>query len=358
MPLVLLILLPFLGSLVAAVLPANARNTESTLAGLIAVACTVQVAMCFPEIAAGEVLRQDIAWLPSLGLNLVIRMDGFAWMFCMLVLGIGSLVVLYARYYMSAADPVPRFFSFLLAFMGAMTGVVLSGNIIQLAFFWELTSLFSFLLIGYWHHRQDARRGARMALTVTGTGGLCMLAAAMAGDSAEARRLAQVEARAADLETRAVAALAAGCEDLAREAAEAITSLEAERDALRAARATFAAEVVRMRTVLADATRRQAALERGRRVAAASEAVRRLRRTEGVRDRATLREAEATLARLQRIQAEATDTDDALAAIETPEETLAERLEREGFGPRTRPSSDDVRARLRSRAEAARAASA
>lgn len=184
-----------------------------------------------------------------------------------------------------------------------------------------------------------------------------MLAAAMAGDSAEARRLTQVEARAADLETRAVAALAAGREDLAREAAEAITSLEAERDALRAARATFAAEVVRMRTVLADATRRQAALERGRRVAAASEAVRRLRRTEGVRDRATLRDAEATLTRLQRIQAEATDTDDALAAIETPEEALAERLEREGFGPRTRPSSDDVLARLRSRAEAARTAS-
>ncbi|RYF25703.1 MAG: monovalent cation/H+ antiporter subunit A [Comamonadaceae bacterium] len=176
MPLILLILLPFIGSLLAAVLPANARNTESTLAGVIAVFCTVQVAMCFPEIAAGEVLRQEIAWLPSLGLNLVVRMDGFAWMFCMLILGIGSLVVLYARYYMSPADPVPRFFSFLLAFMGAMTGVVLSGNIIQLAFFWELTSLFSFLLIGYWHHRQDARRGARMALTVTGTGGLCMLA--------------------------------------------------------------------------------------------------------------------------------------------------------------------------------------
>jgi len=176
MPLVLLILLPFLGSVLAALLPTNARNTESTLAGVIAVFCTVQVAMCFPEVAAGGVLRQEIPWLPSLGLNLVIRMDGFAWMFCMLVLGIGSLVVLYARYYMSAEDPVPRFFSFFLAFMGAMTGVVLSGNIIQLAFFWELTSLFSFLLIGYWHHRKDARRGARMALTVTGTGGLCMLA--------------------------------------------------------------------------------------------------------------------------------------------------------------------------------------
>ncbi|MBN9338549.1 MAG: monovalent cation/H+ antiporter subunit A, partial [Comamonadaceae bacterium] len=176
MPLVSFILLPFLGSLLAALLPANARNTESTLAGLIALTCAVQVALLFPEIADGGVLRQDIAWLPALGLNLVVRMDGFAWMFCMLVLGIGSLVVLYARYYMSAADPVPRFFAFLLAFMGAMVGVVLSGNLIQLAFFWELTSLFSFLLIGYWHHRKDARRGARMALTVTGTGGLAMFA--------------------------------------------------------------------------------------------------------------------------------------------------------------------------------------
>lgn len=184
------------------------------------------------------------------------------------------------------------------------------------------------------------------------------LAAAIAGDSAEARRLAEVEARAADLESRAVAALAAGREDLAREAAEAIASLETERDALRTARATFSGEVARLRAVLADATRRQAALERGRRVAAASEAVRRLRLTDSVGERANLRQAEATLARLQRIQAEATATDEALVAIETPEETIADRLEREGYGPRTRPSSDDVLARLRSRVEAVRSASA
>ncbi|HQQ70385.1 MAG TPA: monovalent cation/H+ antiporter subunit A [Alicycliphilus sp.] len=176
MSLILLVTLPFLGSLLAALLPANARNAESTLAGLVALLCTVQVALSFPEVANGGVLRQEIAWLPSLGMNLVLRLDGFAWMFCMLVFGIGALVVLYARYYMSPADPVPRFFSFFLAFMGAMAGVVLSGNLIQLVFFWELTSLFSFLLIGYWHHRKDARRGARMALTVTGTGGLCLLA--------------------------------------------------------------------------------------------------------------------------------------------------------------------------------------
>ncbi len=176
MSLTLLVLLPFIASVMAALLPSNARNTESTLAGLVALWCCVQTALYFPQIAEGGVLREEIQWLPALGLNLVLRMDGFAWMFCMLVLGIGALVVLYARYYLSAADPVPRFFAFFLAFMGAMVGVVLSGNLIQLALFWELTSLFSFLLIGYWHHRKDARRGARMALTVTGTGGLCMLA--------------------------------------------------------------------------------------------------------------------------------------------------------------------------------------
>ncbi|GAB2464201.1 MAG: monovalent cation/H+ antiporter subunit A [Comamonas sp.] len=171
-----LVLLPFIGSVVAGLLPANARNAESTLAGLISLFCAYQVAMLFPEVVDGGVVRQYTPWLGDLGLNLHYRMDGFAWMFSMLVLGIGSLVVLYARYYMSQADPVPRFFSFFLAFMGSMMGVVLSGNLIQLVFFWELTSLFSFLLIGYWHHRKDARRGARMALTVTGTGGLCMLA--------------------------------------------------------------------------------------------------------------------------------------------------------------------------------------
>ena len=72
--------------------------------------------------------------------------------------------------------PLPRFFSFLLAFMGAMLGIVLSGNLIQLVFFWELTSLFSFLLIGYWHHNAQARDGARMALIVTSAGGLCLFA--------------------------------------------------------------------------------------------------------------------------------------------------------------------------------------
>ncbi|QXI31111.1 monovalent cation/H+ antiporter subunit A [Pseudomonas vanderleydeniana] len=176
MSLIVLLLLPFLGSCLAALLPHNARNTESILAGLVALVGTIQMALLYPQIAHGGVIHQTISWLPSLGLNLVLRLDGFAWLFSMLVLGIGTLVSLYARYYMSPDDPVPRFFAFFLAFMGAMLGLVLSGNLIQIVFFWELTSLFSFLLIGYWHHRSDARRGAYMALTVTGAGGLCLLA--------------------------------------------------------------------------------------------------------------------------------------------------------------------------------------
>ncbi len=171
-----LIALPFIGSVIAALLPANARNAEAWLAGVIAMAGVAVLLLSFPDVQGGGVLLYERAWLSSIGMNFVLRMDGLAWLFAFMVYGIGALVILYARYYMSPADPVPRFFSFLLAFTGAMLGIVLSGNLIQLVFFWELTSLFSFLLIGYWHHTPAAREGARMALIVTGSGGLCLLA--------------------------------------------------------------------------------------------------------------------------------------------------------------------------------------
>lgn len=176
MMLALLILLPLGGSLIAALLPANARNREAWLSGGVSLAGLAIAAWQYPALKNGEVVRHEYAWLPEYGLNFVLRLDALAWLFVVLVLGIGFLVVLYARYYMSPKDPVPRFFSFLLAFMAAMLGVVLSGNLIQLVLFWELTSVTSFLLIGYWHHRIDARKGARMAFTITGAGGLCLLA--------------------------------------------------------------------------------------------------------------------------------------------------------------------------------------
>ena len=175
MSLSLLLLLPFLGAMLTALLPTRARTTLASLAALVALVAAVWAISLFPLVSDGGVIRETIAWVPSLGIDLAFRMDGFAWMFTVMVTVIGALVCLYARYYMSPDDPVARFYALFLAFMGAMLGVVLSGNLLQLVVFWELTSLVSFLLIGYWHHRTDAQRGARMALVVTGSGGLCLL---------------------------------------------------------------------------------------------------------------------------------------------------------------------------------------
>ncbi len=176
MRLILIVLLPFLGSLCAGFLPSNARNAEAWLSGLVTVICFALMLSLFPQVADGGVVRTIVPWLPQYGLEFYLRVDGYSWLFATLVSFMGALVVLYARYYMSPEDPVPRFFSFLLAFMGAMLGMVMSGNLVQLVLFWELTSLTSFMLIAYWYHLPDARRGARMASTVTAAGGLCLLA--------------------------------------------------------------------------------------------------------------------------------------------------------------------------------------
>ena len=175
MPLALLLALPFLGCLIAVLLPKRARTSLAAWTGFVSTVAACGLLLRYPQVRDGGVLHARTAWLPSLGVDLHLRLDGFGWMFALLITVIGALVALYARYYMSPDDPPARFYASLLAFMGAMLGVVLSGNLVQLVVFWELTSLVSFLLIGYWHHRVDARRGARMALTVTGAGGLALL---------------------------------------------------------------------------------------------------------------------------------------------------------------------------------------
>jgi len=175
MILIAIVAVPFLGSLMAGFLPGTSRNAAAILAGAAALVALLLTALCYSALSHGAVLRSEANWVPSLGLNFILRLDGLSWLFALLILSIGALVVLYARYYMSSADPVPRFFSFLLAFMGSMLGLVLSGNLVQLVFFWELTSLFSFLLIGYWHHNRTARDSARMALIVTAAGGFCLM---------------------------------------------------------------------------------------------------------------------------------------------------------------------------------------
>ncbi len=173
MTLFALVLLPFVASLACALLPNQARNTVAWVAGLTALTGCALLGLIGPSIFGGEILRAAMPWFPGVAFGF--RMDGLAWTFAGIIYAIGALVVLYARYYLTDDDPPARFFAFLLAFMGAMLGIVLADNLILLVVCWELTSLTSFLLIGFWNHRADARQGARMALAVTGMGGLCLL---------------------------------------------------------------------------------------------------------------------------------------------------------------------------------------
>jgi multicomponent K+:H+ antiporter subunit A len=170
------VLLPFSGALLLAALPNQARTLCAWISGLLALAGLALLFGFQPAVFAGDIPRFTWPWLDWLEVGFGLRLDGLAWMFALLILGIGALVVLYAAYYLSAQDPIARFFSFLLLFMGSMLGLVLADNLVLMVVFWELTSLSSFLLIGYWTHEQEARRGARMALTITGAGGFALLA--------------------------------------------------------------------------------------------------------------------------------------------------------------------------------------
>ncbi|NRP94645.1 Na(+)/H(+) antiporter subunit A [Marinobacterium sp. xm-g-59] len=144
-------------------------------AALPAVALVILISYT-PSVLDGERFVERFEWIPAAGLELAFRLDGFALLFALLILGIGLLVILYARYYLSEQDNMPRFYAMLILFMTAMLGIVLSENLIQLWLFWELTSISSFLLISFWNHKSEARKGARMALTITGMGGLALFA--------------------------------------------------------------------------------------------------------------------------------------------------------------------------------------
>jgi multicomponent K+:H+ antiporter subunit A len=129
-----------------------------------------------PAVFGGAVSVQSLSWIPTAGINLTLRFDGLGLLFAQMILGIGALVIIYALYYLAEKDSLGRLYALLLLFMGAMLGVVLAENLIVLLVFWELTSLASFLLISYWRHDSEARRGAQLALIITGAGGMALLA--------------------------------------------------------------------------------------------------------------------------------------------------------------------------------------
>ncbi|MDT8369796.1 MAG: monovalent cation/H+ antiporter subunit A [Longimicrobiales bacterium] len=176
MTLLLILLIPLTGALLPPWFVRWGRTQSALAAGGVAAASFILLISLLPRVLAGETPAFDVPWMPAIGLDLALRLDGLGLLFALLILGIGLLVILYARDYLSREDPMGRFYAFLLFFMASMLGVVLADNLYLLLIFWELTSLSSFLLIGFWKHLPEARQGARMALVITGGGGLAMLA--------------------------------------------------------------------------------------------------------------------------------------------------------------------------------------
>jgi multicomponent K+:H+ antiporter subunit A len=176
MDLFLLLVLPLVGIVVPLLAKSCSRTLCAFLTAIAPVTALILLLTMSQDLLDGVVLSSFISWIPAMGMDLSVRLDGLVFLFLILIFGIGALVILYARYYLSPDDSMGRFYCYFMMFMSAMVGVVASGNIIQMWFFWELTSISSFLLISFWSSRTDARKGARMALTVTGAGGLALLA--------------------------------------------------------------------------------------------------------------------------------------------------------------------------------------
>nr|WP_233244210.1 hydrogen gas-evolving membrane-bound hydrogenase subunit E [Brumimicrobium oceani] len=131
------------------------------------------------SIMDGEVFNFFTSWVPSLGINLDFRLDNLALLFTLLITGVGSIVFLYTTQYLKGHPKLMRFYVFLSIFMGAMLGLVTSNNIITLFIFWELTSISSFFLISFNNTESPSRKSAIIALTITGLGGLALLAFAV-----------------------------------------------------------------------------------------------------------------------------------------------------------------------------------
>ena len=185
--------LPFLGALLPGLMVRAGRTAAAVACGTATALALLGLLLHAPAIVAGEVITTRIPWMPQIGLNADFRIDGLGLLFGILILGIGLLIILYARCYLSRKDAAGPFFTYLMLFQGAMTGIVLSDNILMMLVFWELTSLSSFLLIGFWKHLPEGRQGARMALTVTGMGGLAMIAGCLIlGQIAGSYRLSDI----------------------------------------------------------------------------------------------------------------------------------------------------------------------
>jgi multicomponent Na+:H+ antiporter subunit A len=172
----LALLLPFLGALAAPLLCRVLKHNAAWPLAAIPLFIFVHLAGFLETVAEGRPVAGGYDWVPSLGVRFSWYLDGLSLTFALLIAGIGVLIVLYSGGYLTGHPHQGRFLSFMLMFMGAMLGLVVSDSFLMLFVFWELTSITSFLLIGFDHAREPARRAALQALVMTGMGGLSLLA--------------------------------------------------------------------------------------------------------------------------------------------------------------------------------------
>jgi len=173
-------LLPILLILIAAAFAPLLQRVPGRVAGwglaLLPGAFFIHFLTLLPAVQNGGERLFTLPWIPTLGISLSFRFDGLSLLFALLVLGVGALVLVYAGGYLAGHARRGRFFSFMLLFMASMLGVVLADNLLLLFVFWEMTSIASYLLIGFYTDKEESRRSALQALLVTGFGGLALLA--------------------------------------------------------------------------------------------------------------------------------------------------------------------------------------
>ncbi|MBI2871357.1 MAG: DUF4040 domain-containing protein [Candidatus Omnitrophica bacterium] len=143
---------------------------------LLPLLITLYFARFIPSVFGGDTFRTTEPWIPSLGIQLSFYLDDLSLVFTLLIAGIGALILIYSGGYLKGHALLGRFYAYLLSFMASMLGLVLADHVVTLFVFWELTSFTSYLLIGFDHKREEARRAALQALLVTGVGGLALLA--------------------------------------------------------------------------------------------------------------------------------------------------------------------------------------
>ncbi|MDD3042714.1 MAG: proton-conducting transporter membrane subunit [Methanosarcinaceae archaeon] len=173
---VIAVFLPFIVTWTLPLLYKVFKQRIGWIAAAIAFTCFALVAQVVPYTMAGTPIKDSWLWLPSAGLSFDIYGDGMAVLLALIVTGVGVIIMSYSTGYMSTKEDLPRYYQWLLLFMGAMLGVAFTDNTIQMFVFWELTSITSFMLIGYWRERPESIYGATKALLVTAGGGLFMFA--------------------------------------------------------------------------------------------------------------------------------------------------------------------------------------